>query len=50
MKLLVVIVNFRTADLTLRGLSHLLPDMQGLSVSVIVVDNGSGDGSYEKLP
>ena len=52
MKLLVVIVNFRTADLTLRGLAHLLPDMQalaGVGVSVTVVDNDSGDGSYEKL-
>lgn len=49
MKLLVVIVNFRTADLTLEGLTHLLPDMQGLDAAVTVVDNDSGDGSYEKL-
>ena len=49
MKLLVVIVNFRTAALTLEALACLLPDMEGLDASVTVVDNDSGDGSYETL-
>lgn len=49
MKLLVVIVNFRTADLTLEALAHLMPEMKGLSAGAIVIDNDSQDGSYEKL-
>lgn len=49
MKLLVVIVNFRTASLTLLGLEHLLRDMEGLDAAVTVVDNDSGDGSFETL-
>ncbi|MCA9711982.1 MAG: hypothetical protein KDK70_39465, partial [Myxococcales bacterium] len=49
MKLLVVIVNFRTAALTLQGLEHLLADMEGIDAAVTVVDNDSGDGSYETL-
>lgn len=49
MKLLVVIVNFRTAALTLQGLEHLIADMEGLDVAVTVVDNDSGDGSFESL-
>ena len=49
MKLLVVIVNFRTAALTLEALEHLLPDMEGLDAAVTVVDNDSGDGSLKTL-
>jgi len=49
MKLLVVIVNFRTVSLTLQGLEHLLRDMEGIDGAVTVVDNDSGDGSYETL-
>lgn len=49
MQLLVVIVNFRTAALTLEGLGHLLEDARGLDVAVTVVDNDSGDGSLETI-
>src|SRR5438067_11872719 len=51
MKLLVVIVNFRTADLTidcLQSLDHELRTVPGLK-RVVVTDNASGDGSVEKI-
>lgn len=44
-----VIVNFRTADLTLRAVEALLPEIDGIDGEVYVVDNDSGDGSFERL-
>jgi N-acetylglucosaminyl-diphospho-decaprenol L-rhamnosyltransferase len=50
MRLLVVIVNYRTADLTvdcLRSLEGEVASIDGLRV--VVVDNASGDGSAARL-
>jgi GT2 family glycosyltransferase len=44
-----VIVNFRTADLTLRAVEALLPEIDGIDGEVYVVDNDSGDESFERL-
>jgi N-acetylglucosaminyl-diphospho-decaprenol L-rhamnosyltransferase len=44
-----VIVNFRTADLTVRAVEALLPEIDGIDGEVYVVDNDSGDGSFERL-
>ena len=50
MRVLACIVNFRTADLTLRAVESLAPQLRALPGSkVCVVDNDSGDGSYERL-
>lgn len=50
MRILGIIVNYRTSDLTLQAALSLLQDLEGLpGSSVIVVDNDSGDGSYERL-
>ena len=54
MKLLVVIVNYRTADLTIEAVQAAMPQLQGLDpeggqMAIHIVDNESGDGSYEKL-
>ena len=52
MKLLVVIVNYKTADLTvdcLRSLAGELPSVPGGQTRVVVTDNASGDGSAEKI-
>ena len=49
-RVLIVIVNYRTADLTadcLRSLAEQIADIPRLHT--IVVDNASGDGSVEKL-
>lgn len=50
MKLLVIILNYRVADLTaecLRSLSEEIPAMAGAQVTV--VENGSGDNSEARL-
>jgi N-acetylglucosaminyl-diphospho-decaprenol L-rhamnosyltransferase len=50
MRVLACIVNFRTADLTLRAVESLVPELRALPGSrVCVVDNDSQDGSYERL-
>jgi N-acetylglucosaminyl-diphospho-decaprenol L-rhamnosyltransferase len=49
-KMLVVsIINYRTADLTIQAVASVLEDMRGIDGQVVVVDNGSGDGSVEIL-
>lgn len=48
--LLVVIVNYRTADLTLHCLRSLAGEISTVpGTQVVVVDNASGDGSAEKI-
>ena len=48
-RILTVILNYRTADMTLRAAQAACRAMQGLSGEITVVDNASGDGSYERL-
>lgn len=48
--LLVVIVNYRTANLVINCLRSLADEVKSLSgVSVVVVDNASGDNSVEQI-
>lgn len=50
MKLLSIILNYKTADMTIRALETLLQELEGIPDSgVSVVDNDSQDGSVEKL-
>ena len=48
-KILTVILNYRTPDMTLRAIEAAREAMQGLTGEILVVDNGSGDGSAEAL-
>jgi N-acetylglucosaminyl-diphospho-decaprenol L-rhamnosyltransferase len=49
-RLLVVVVNFRTAELTIDCLRSLEDEVRGLGdVHVVVTDNGSNDGSAERI-
>lgn len=43
--ILVIIVNYRTAPMTLRAARAALTAMQGLEAELVIVDNASGDGS-----
>ena len=50
MNLLIAIVNYRTADLTIECLRSLRPEVNRLSgVKVVVVDNHSGDDSAHRI-
>ncbi|MGE0350267.1 glycosyltransferase family 2 protein [Hydrogenophaga sp.] len=48
-KLLTALLNFRTADMTLQALEVAVREMEGIDGVINVVDNASGDGSYEKI-
>lgn len=44
-QLSIVIVNFRTPDFVIDCLTTLLPELDGLEVRVVIVDNNSADNS-----
>lgn len=46
---LTVLLNWRTADMTLRAAESAEIAMQGIAGGIVVVDNDSGDGSFEKM-
>lgn len=48
-RLLTVILNWRTPEMTLRAVEAALVALQGINGALVVVDNDSGDGSFEKL-
>lgn len=47
--ILTLILNYRTPDLTLKAATVALREMRDLRGEVLIIDNGSGDGSYETL-
>lgn len=49
MRILVVSLNWRTAEMTLRSIRAALDAMEGLDADLVVVDNDSGDGSFEVI-
>lgn len=48
-RVLTIVLNYRTPELTLRSVEAALREMDGLEGGVTVVDNDSGDGSFERL-
>lgn len=46
---LTVILNWRTAEMTLRAVAAAEIAMEGIAGAITVVDNDSGDGSFEKM-
>lgn len=48
-RLLTIILNWRSADMTLRSAEAALMAMKGLEGALVIVDNDSGDGSFETL-
>jgi N-acetylglucosaminyl-diphospho-decaprenol L-rhamnosyltransferase len=46
---LTVLLNWRTADMTLRAAEFAERAMQGVAGGIVIVDNDSGDGSFEKM-
>lgn len=48
-RLLTVILNWRTPDMTLQAVEAALAALEGIEGALVVVDNDSGDGSFETL-
>lgn len=44
-----IVLNFRTPDLSLMAVEGALREMEGIEGGVTLVDNDSGDGSYDML-
>src|SRR5262245_56944605 len=50
MKQIATVVNYKTTEMTIRSAQALLPELKNIEgARVIVLDNDSQDGSYEKL-
>ena len=47
--ILTVILNWRTPEMTLRSAEAALREMVGLDAALVIVDNDSGDGSFEVM-
>jgi GT2 family glycosyltransferase len=49
-RLLAVLINYRTAAMTIESARALVPELRALpDARVVIVDNGSADGSFERL-
>jgi GT2 family glycosyltransferase len=50
MNVAAIVVNYRTAEAAINAVTALLVELEGVGESrVVVVDNDSGDGSFERL-
>ena len=45
----VIIVNYNTRELTLKCIDSVFVNTSGVNIEVILVDNGSNDGSREQF-
>lgn len=48
-KILTIVLNWRTPEMTLAAAEAALREMAGLEGALIIVDNDSGDGSFETM-
>jgi len=48
-RVLTIVLNYRTAEMTLRAVAAARKAMQGIDGAIIVVDNDSQDGSFEQM-
>lgn len=48
-RLLTVVLNYRTAEMTLKAVEAALREMEGIRGEIVVVDNDSQDGSFERM-
>ncbi|SFL71986.1 glycosyltransferase family 2 protein [Shimia aestuarii] len=47
--LLTIILNYKTPEMTLQSAEAALREMKGIDGQIVVVDNDSGDGSFETI-
>ena len=48
-QVLTIILNWRTAEMTLRAARSALTALDGIPGALIIVDNDSGDGSFARI-
>jgi hypothetical protein len=48
-RLLTVVLNWRTPDMTLQAVESALIALQGIDGALVIVDNASGDGSFDAI-
>lgn len=48
-EVLTILLNWRTAEMTLRAAEAALRAMEGVEGAITIVDNDSGDGSFERM-
>lgn len=48
-RLLTVVLNYRTPEMTLQAVEAALREMEGIDGEIVVVDNDSQDGSFERM-
>lgn len=48
-KLLIVSLNFRTPEMTIRSVRAALREIKDLGAEIVIVDNDSGDGSFDAM-
>lgn len=46
---LTIVLNWRTADMTIQSVECALRELDGIAGALTIVDNDSGDGSFEKM-
>ncbi len=47
--LLAIVLNYRTPDMTLKAAEAVREALEGLHAELVIVDNDSADGSFEKM-
>ncbi|WP_323783674.1 glycosyltransferase family 2 protein [Leisingera sp.] len=48
-RILTILLNYRTPEMTLQAAAAALREMEDLPGELLIIDNGSGDGSYEQI-
>lgn len=48
-RILTIILNYKTADMTLQSAAAALREMAEIEGEIVIVDNASGDGSFEVM-
>lgn len=48
-RVLTIVLNWRTPDMTLKAAAAARRAMTGIAGEIVIVDNASGDGSFERL-
>lgn len=48
-RILTIILNYKTAEMTLQSAEAALREMEGIDGEIVIVDNASGDGSFNVM-